>query len=87
MTKFKLLSMVAILSTVIATPVLADPLQADEPGLWAFYHSNGDGSGASGTAGAMASVRNSGSHASAPAKHYARASTKRYARAQAVTTR
>jgi hypothetical protein len=84
MTKFELLGLAAILSTVIATPVLAeDPLQAEEPGLWSFYHPGE----ASGTAGAMASVRNSGSSASAPARHYARASAKRYARAQAAATR
>jgi hypothetical protein len=90
MTKFKLLGVVAILSTVIATPVLADPLQADEPGLWAFYHPGGDsgtGSRASGTAGAMASIGNSRMQASAPTRRYARSSNKHYARAQSGATR
>jgi hypothetical protein len=85
MTRFKLLGVAAILSTVIATPVLAqDPLQAEEPGLWSFYHPGGDSGG---TTAAMASVRSSGSYASAPAKHVARASAKQVARAQAAATR
>jgi hypothetical protein len=74
MTNFKLLSLAAILSTAIVTPVFAQ--QAfDEPGLQAFYQSLGVGSHSS-TASAMASAR--GSYASAPAK---RISAKHYARA------
>ena len=78
MTKFKLLSVAAILTTVIATPGIAQQA-VQEPGMGAFYQSLGVGSGTSRTASAMASVRSSGSHMRAPAKHYARASAKRYA--------
>ena len=78
MTRFKLLSVAAILSTVIATPGMAQQA-VQEPGLRAFYQSLGVGSGTSGTASAMASVRSSGSYASAPARHYVRASTKHHA--------
>jgi hypothetical protein len=80
MTRFKLLSVAAILSTAIATPGIAQQA-AQEPGLRAFYQSLGVGSGTSGTASAMASVRSSGSYASAPTKHYARTSPKHYASA------
>ncbi len=82
MTKFKLLGVVAILSTMIATPVLAeDPLKAEEPGLWAFYHPSGD------SASAMASIGNSRMQASVSTRHYARSSNKHYARAQGAATR
>ena len=64
MTKFKLLSVAAILSTVIATPVLAQQA-VQEPGMQAFYESLGVGSHDSPTASAMASAR--GSYASVPA--------------------
>jgi hypothetical protein len=72
MTNFKLLSVAAILSTAIATPVFAQQA-VDEPGMQAFYQSLGVGSHSS--ASAMASAR-SGSYASAPtkrvsARHYA----------------
>jgi hypothetical protein len=80
MTKFKLLSVAAILSTVIATPGIAQQA-VQEPGMRAFYQSLGVGSGTSATASAMAFARRSGSYASAPAKHHARASAKRYASA------
>jgi hypothetical protein len=80
MTKFKLLSVAAILSTVIATPGLAQQA-VQEPGMRAFYQSLGVGSGTSGTASAMAFARGSGSYASAPAKHHARGSAKHYASA------
>ena len=43
MTNFKLFSLAAILSTVIATPVFAQQA-VDEPGLQAFYQSPGVGS-------------------------------------------
>jgi hypothetical protein len=76
MTKFKLLSVGAILSTVIAAPGIAQEA-VQEPGLQAFYQSLGVGSQASATASAMASVRGSG----APTKHYARTSAKHYANA------
>jgi hypothetical protein len=90
MTKFKLLGVVAILSAVIATPVRAeDPLQAEEPGLWTFYHSgaeSGAGSVASGTAGAMASIGNTRMQASVSTRRYARSSIKHYARAPVSAT-
>jgi hypothetical protein len=73
MANFKLLSVAAILSTVIVTPVFAQQA-VDEPGMQAFYQSLGVGSHNSTTASAMASTR-SGSYASVPvkrisAKHY-----------------
>jgi hypothetical protein len=79
MTNFKLLSVAAILSTVIATPGIAQQA-VSEPGMQAFYESLGVGSQSSATASAMASAR-SGSYASAPTKHYARTSAKHYASA------
>jgi hypothetical protein len=43
MTKFKLFSAALIVSAAIATPALAERLEAiQEPGLYAFYHPNGD---------------------------------------------
>jgi hypothetical protein len=80
MTRFKLLSVAAILSTVIATPGIAQQA-VQEPGLRAFYQSLGVGSARSGTASAIASLRSSGSYASTLAKHNARTSPKHYARA------
>jgi hypothetical protein len=41
MTMFKLLGSAAILSALIATPALAQHM-IDEPGMFAFYHPNGD---------------------------------------------
>ena len=41
MTMFKLLGSAAILSAFIATPALAQHM-IEEPGLFAFYHPNGD---------------------------------------------
>jgi hypothetical protein len=41
MTPFKFLGAVAILSAFIATPALAQHM-IEEPGLFAFYHPNGD---------------------------------------------
>ena len=75
MTNFKPLSLPAILSTAIVTPVFAQQA-VDEPGLLTFYQSLGVGSHDSSTTSAMASAR--GSYASAPAK---RISAKHYARA------
>ena len=66
MTNFKLLSVAAILSTAIVTPVFAQQA-VDEPGMQAFYQSLGVGSQSGATASAMASARG-GSYASAPAK-------------------
>jgi hypothetical protein len=77
MTNFKLLGVAAILSTAIATPVLAQQA-VQEPGMQAFYQSLGVGSQDSAPAGAMASAR-SGSYASAPTK---RGSAKQYANAR-----
>jgi hypothetical protein len=72
MTNFTLLSLAAILSTAIVTPVFAQQA-VDEPGMQAFYQSLGVGSHNSTTASAMASTR-SGSNASVvkriSAKHY-----------------
>jgi hypothetical protein len=56
MTKFKFLGMAAILSALIATPTLAAPMN-EEPGLYAFYHPNGDpNAGTPAPAEAMAMV-------------------------------
>jgi hypothetical protein len=62
MTSFKFLGAVAILSALVAKPALAQHM-IDEPGMYAFYHPNGDlGIGsARPAADAMASVRGSGS--------------------------
>jgi hypothetical protein len=80
MTKFKLLSVAAILSTVIATPVLAQQA-VQEPGEQAFYQSLGVGSGANRPADALASVGSVGLSVNARAKRYSRASSKHYANA------
>ena len=43
MTSFKLFGAAAVLAVLIASPASAqDPLAASEPGMWAFYHPNGD---------------------------------------------
>ena len=43
MTSFKLFGAAAVLAALIASPAsAADPLAAQEPGMWAFYHPNGD---------------------------------------------
>jgi hypothetical protein len=56
MTKFKFLGAAAILSALIATPTLAQPMN-EEPGLYAFYHPNGDpNAGTPAPADAMAMV-------------------------------
>jgi hypothetical protein len=78
MPKFKLLSVAAILSAVIATPGIAQQA-VQEPGLRAFYQSLGVGSGRSATASAMASVGSRDSYARTKSKHHARASAKNYA--------
>ena len=75
MNKFKLFGVAAILSTAIATPVMAQQA-VQEPGAQAFYQSLGVGSHDIPTTSAMSSAR--GSYASVPAKHW---SAKRYARA------
>src|SRR5258706_3249872 len=72
MPRFKLLSVAAILSAVTATPGIAQQA-VQEPGLRAFYQSLGVGSGTSGTASTMASVRSSGSYASARRRNIMRA--------------
>jgi hypothetical protein len=49
MTRFKLFGAAAVLAALIASPASAeDQLATQEPGMWAFYHPNGD----SGTASA-----------------------------------
>jgi hypothetical protein len=56
MTMFKLLGSAAILSALIATPALAQHM-IDEPGMYAFYHPNGDlGIGSARPANAMAAM-------------------------------
>src|SRR5258705_10906433 len=65
MTNFTLLGVAAILSTIIATPVMAQPA-VQEPGLQAFYESLGVGSHDIPTTRAMSSAR--GSYASVPAR-------------------
>ena len=81
MTNFKLLSLAAILSSAIVTPVFAQQA-VDEPGMHAFYQSLGVGSGTSGTANALASVGGVGLSVSAPAKRYTHGSSKHYANAR-----
>jgi hypothetical protein len=61
MTKFKLarafIGAVAIFSAFVATPALAQHM-IDEPGMYAFYHPNGDlGIASSRPADAMAAAR------------------------------
>jgi hypothetical protein len=41
MTRFKFLGAAAMLSALLATPALAQPM-IDEPGLYAFFHPDGD---------------------------------------------
>lgn len=53
MTRFNFLAAAAILSVLIATPTLAEPMN-QEPGLYAFYHPNGDPNVGSAPADAMA---------------------------------
>jgi hypothetical protein len=53
MTSFKFLGAAAILSALIATPTLAEPMN-QEPGLYAFYHPNGDPNAGSAPSDAMA---------------------------------
>jgi hypothetical protein len=61
MTRLKFLGAAAVLSAMIATPALAERM-IDEPGMYAFYHPNGDlGIGSARPASeAMASVRGGG---------------------------
>ena len=40
MTKYRIIGIAVVLSAAIATPALAGVI--DEPGLYAFYHPNGD---------------------------------------------
>ncbi len=67
MTKFKLLSVAAILTAAIATPAVAQQA-VQEPGEQAFYQSLRVGSGANRTADALASVGGVGLFV-APARH------------------
>jgi hypothetical protein len=54
MTSFKFLGAAAMLSALLATPTLAEPMN-QEPGAYAFYHPNGDpNAGTPGPADAMA---------------------------------
>jgi hypothetical protein len=72
--QIQLLAVAAILSTMIATPGIAQQA-VQEPGLQAFYQSVGSQSRATSNAMAMASARGA-SHVNVPAKH---TSAKRYA--------
>ena len=57
MTRLKFLGAVAMLSALVATPALAERM-IDEPGMYAFYHPNGDlGIAATPPAEAMAAAR------------------------------
>jgi hypothetical protein len=80
MTRFKLLSVAALLSTVIAMPAIAQQA-VQEPGEQAFYQSLGVGSGSGGTANVLASVRSVGLSVSAPAKPHVRETSKHYSNA------
>ena len=43
MTRIKLFGAAAVFAVLMASPASAeDPLAASEPGMWAFYHPNGD---------------------------------------------
>jgi hypothetical protein len=53
MTKFKFLGAAAMLSALIATPALAEPMN-QEPGLYSFYYPNSDPNVGSAPADAMA---------------------------------
>src|SRR4051794_8572428 len=46
MTRLKILGAAAVVSALIAAPASAQ-LAQQEPGLWAFYHPNGDSNSAS----------------------------------------
>jgi hypothetical protein len=88
MIDFKLITVAAVLSATIASPVLAQEV-VQEPGAYAFYHPNGDLGLASAPSepGAMALARTSNSYANAPAQHYAQSSAKHYGRAQKVSAK
>jgi hypothetical protein len=81
MTRFKLLSVAALLSAVIATPAIAQQA-VQEPGLQAFYQSLRVGPGAGGSANALASIGRVDLSASAPAKRQLRATPKHYSNAR-----
>ena len=55
MTRFKFLGAAAILSMLVATPTLAEPMN-QEPGLYSFYHPNSDPNVGSVPVDAMAMV-------------------------------
>ena len=61
MTSFKFLGAAVLMSAFFATPTYAQHM-IDEPGMYSFYHPNGDLGIASSppTANAMASVRDGG---------------------------
>ena len=76
MTTLKLFGVAAILSAVIATPVMAQQA-VQEPGAQAFYQSLGVGSGNRGAANAFASVGGVNLSAAAPARRHVRARLQR----------
>jgi hypothetical protein len=53
MTRFQILGAVALLSALSAAPALAEHM-IDEPGMYAFYHPNGDPNAGTAPADAMA---------------------------------
>ena len=75
MTTFKFFGALAILSALTAAPALAQHM-IDEPGMYAFYHPNGDPnaeSSAPGDAMAMAPLRGRGEVVMKMKSHAARA--------------
>jgi hypothetical protein len=77
MARLKIFAAIAILSMMIATPVFAQAA-VQEPGLYAFYHPDGDVLKANRPrepAGAMASVPSGGSNAYASMASSANASS------------
>jgi len=53
MTRFQILGAVALLSALSAAPALAEHM-IDEPGMYAFYHPNGNPNAGTAPADAMA---------------------------------
>ncbi len=76
MTRFKLLGVAALLSTVIAMPAIAQQA-VQEPGEQAFYQSLGVGSDSGRSASALASVGGVGLSVDAPARRHVRAASRR----------
>jgi hypothetical protein len=73
MINLKVLGVAAILSAAFAGPVLAQAA-IQEPGMFAFYHPNGDllHAGSGEPSGAVASVRTGKAYAMASTRHHTR---------------